>query len=168
LGTPRIRQKQHNNSIVNSIQSEEEVTIKLKIEVNTREHFSIYGIQHVPVRLESEWESGEALVATYELDELLATKLRDLYQRKKGRDLFDLWYAMNNVAVNVERIINAFHHYLAAEGNKVTQNQFIENMEKKILDPDFQGDMNGLLRSGIEYEIAEAYDFVKTNLLEKI
>lgn len=168
LGTPRIRQKQHNNSIVYSIQSEEEVTIKLKIEVNTREHFSIYGIQHAPVRLESEWESGEALVATYELDELLATKLRALYQRKKGRDLFDLWYAMNNVAVNVERIINAFHHYLAAEGNKVTQNQFIENMEKKILDPDFQGDMNGLLRSGIEYEIAVAYEFVKTNLLEKI
>ncbi len=75
---------------------------------------------------------------------------------------------MNNVAVNVERIINAFHHYLAAEGNKVTQNQFIENMEKKILDPDFQGEMNGLLTSGIDYEIAEAYEFVKTNLLAKI
>lgn len=153
LGIPRIKQKQHNNSIVFSIQSEDEVPIKLKIEINTREHFSVYGLKDIPVRLDSEWESGEALVSTYELDELLATKLRALYQRKKGRDLFDLWYALNNSAVNVKRIINAFRHYMAAEGNEVTQKQFIENMEKKIVDPDFQGDMNGLLRSGIEYEI---------------
>ena len=41
-------------------------------------------------------------------------------------------------------------------------------MEKKIEDVDFMGDMNGLLRSGIEYEIKEAYEFVRTNLLKKI
>jgi predicted nucleotidyltransferase component of viral defense system len=105
LGTPRIKQKQHNNAIVYSIQSEDDVPIKLKIEVNTREHFSVYGLQDIPVRLESEWESGEALVPTYELDELLATKLRALYQRKKGRDLFDISYALHNSDVNVERVI---------------------------------------------------------------
>ena len=38
----------------------------------------------------SRWFTGAAKVLTYDLDELLGTKLRALYQRKKGRDLFDL------------------------------------------------------------------------------
>ncbi len=150
------------------ILSEDEVPIKLKIEVNTREHFSVYGLQNIPVALNSEWDQGEALVPTYELDELLATKLRALYQRKKGRDLFDIWYALNNAAVNPDRIIEAFKHYMKAEGNSITQKEFLENMEKKIEDADFIGDMHGLLRSGIAYDINEAYELVKKEILEKI
>jgi predicted nucleotidyltransferase component of viral defense system len=110
LGKPRIKQKEHNNTIVYSILSEDDVPIKLKIEVNTREHYSVYGLQDIPVKLDSEWDNGETLVPTYSLDELLATKLRALYQRKKGRDLFDLWYALNNADVNVEKVIKAFKH----------------------------------------------------------
>lgn len=113
-------------------------------------------------------DNGLALVPTYGLDELLATKLRALYQRKKGRDLFDLWYALNNGEVNVARVVDAFKHYMKEEDNSVTQKEFIENMEKKIEDADFIGDLNGLLRSGITYDINEAYKFIKTNLLEKI
>lgn len=168
LGKPRIKQKEHNNTVVYKILSEDEVPIKLKIEVNTREHFSVYGLQNIPVALNSEWDQGEALVPTYELDELLATKLRALYQRKKGRDLFDIWYALNNAAVNTDRVIEAFKHYMKAEGNSITQKEFLENMDRKIEDADFTGDMNGLLRSGIAYDSHEAYEFVKTNLLEKI
>lgn len=168
LGKPRIKQKEHNNTIVYSIQSEEDVPIKLKIEVNTREHFSVYGLQDIPVKLDSEWDNGAALVPTYGLDELLATKLRALYQRKKGRDLFDLWYATKNAEVNTVKVIEAFKHYMKEEGNEVTQKEFLDNMDKKIQDADFMGDMNGLLRSGINYDINEAYEFVKTNLLEKI
>lgn len=65
-------------------------------------------------------------------------------------------------------LIEAFKHYMTEEGNHVTQKEFLDNMDKKIEDPDFRGDMNGLLRSGIEYDINGAYEFVKTNLLEKI
>lgn len=54
------------------------------------------------------------------------------------------------------------------EGNGVTQKEFIENMEKKVEDAEFMGDMNGLLRSGIEYDITKAYEFVKKEILEKI
>lgn len=168
LGIPRVKQKQHNNTIVYNIQSEDDVPMKLKIEVNTREHFSLYGLQNIPVKSDSEWDNGEALVPTYGLDELLATKLRALYQRKKGRDLFDLWYALNNAEVNIEKVIEAFKHYMNEEGNEVTQKEFIKNMEKKIGDADFTGDMNGLLRSDIKYDINEAYKFVKKEILEKI
>ncbi len=168
LGKPRINQKLHNNTIVYRIQSEDDVPMKLKIEVNTREHFSVYDLQNIPVQLNSEWDNGEALIPTYCLNELLATKLRALYQRKKGRDLFDLWYALNTAEVNVEKVIEAFKYYMNEESNNVTQKEFLENMEKKIEDADFIGDMNGLLRSGIVYDINKAYELVKKEILEKI
>lgn len=58
------------------------------------------------------------------MDELLATKLRALYQRKKGRDLFDLWYALNNANVNVDKVIEAFKHYMTEEGNTAKKKKF--------------------------------------------
>ncbi len=127
----------------------------------------MYGLQDIPVKLDSEWDSGEALVPTYSLDELLATKLRALYQRKKGCDLFDLWYALTQADVNVDKVIKAFKHYMSEEGNAVTQKEFLENMKKKIEDADFTGEMNGLLRSGIAYDINEAYGLVKKEILER-
>ena len=41
-------------------------------------------------------------------------------------------------------------------------------MDKKIMDKDFLGDMEGLLRSELSYDIEKAYEFVKQKLLEKI
>jgi predicted nucleotidyltransferase component of viral defense system len=90
LGTPRITQKQHNNTLVYRFTSEDNVPIKPKVEVNTREHFSVFGLINMPVKLESAWNKDESAVSVFSLDELLATKLRALYRRKKGRDLFDL------------------------------------------------------------------------------
>jgi predicted nucleotidyltransferase component of viral defense system len=164
----KIKQNQHNNTIIYRIQSEDDVPIKLKIEVNTREHFSVYGLQSVLVKLDSEWSNGNALVPTYELNELLATKLRALYQRKKGRDLFDLWYALNNAELNISKIIEAFKYYMKEDGNSVSQKEFIGNVENKIEDMDFIGDMNGLLRSVVEYDIKKAYKLIKKEILEKI
>jgi hypothetical protein len=54
------------------------------------------------------------------------------------------------------------------EGNRVSQKEFIANMEMKIEDADFVGDMRGLLRSGIAYNINEAYELVKKEILEKL
>ena len=64
---------------------------KIKIEINTREHFAMEGYRKKILSMESAWHSGESKVVTFSLEELLATKLRALYQRRKGRDLFDLW-----------------------------------------------------------------------------
>jgi predicted nucleotidyltransferase component of viral defense system len=44
---------------------------------------------------------------TYELDELMATKLRALYQRRKDRDLFDLWFITQNNLVNIDRVFQS-------------------------------------------------------------
>jgi len=47
-------------------------------------------------------------ISTYELDGLLGTKPRALYQRKKGRDLFDLAVALAQDVVDPDRVVEAF------------------------------------------------------------
>lgn len=168
LGAPRITQKQHNNTLIYRFMSEENVPVKLKVEVNTREHFSVFGLKNMPLKLDSAWINDEVDIPVFSLDELLATKLRALYQRKKGRDLFDIWYALNNAEVNLERLIKAFRHYLQEEGNLITQKLFVENIEKKIRDKNFIGDTNGLLTPGIVYDVGEAYEQVRKEILEKL
>ena len=49
----------------------------------------MFGATGRPFSIRSPWFAGRAEIQTYSLDELLATKLRALYQRRKGRDLFD-------------------------------------------------------------------------------
>ena len=46
------------------------------------------------------WFSGHAKVLTFPLEELLGTKLRVLSQRRKGRDLFDLWLGLEHLAAD--------------------------------------------------------------------
>ncbi len=163
-----VNQKQHNNTLIYRVDSEAGIPLKIKVEVNCREHFTVYGIKETPFILDSDWHKGETAIPTYEIEELLGTKLRVLYQRKKGRDLFDLWYAMEQTSADPKRILNAWQRYMKEEGHSISQHDFIENMENKIIDKDFLGDMEGLLLPEISYEIDKAYKFIKENLLEKI
>ncbi|MGN6394833.1 MAG: nucleotidyl transferase AbiEii/AbiGii toxin family protein [Mucilaginibacter sp.] len=169
LGDKPIRkQKQYNNTLVYRFDSEDGIPLRLKVEVNCREHHTIFGIQDVKYTIQSEWFTGEVLIPSYQLPELLGTKMRALYQRRKGRDLFDMWFALIQGKVDPGAVIEAWNFYMEKEDNSVTQNEFLENIEKKIADQDFLGDMEGLLRPGLSYKITEAYEFVKKELLEKI
>ena len=94
--------------------------------------------------------------------------MRALYQRRKGRDLFDLWYAVTQTNADANKIIEAWKFYMNEEGNTVSQKYFLENLQKKITDKDFLGDMEGLLRPGLSYDIEKAYDLVKKKLIDKI
>lgn len=114
-----------------------EERLRIKVEVNTREHFSSYGIVTRTVRMASRWSAGEARVRTYVPDELLATKLRALYQRKKGRDLFDLWTACQALAIDPARVVRSFLDYMAHDGRRVSRAEFEANLREKLADPEF-------------------------------
>ena len=110
LGSPNHERKETSFKLMYRFQSEEQPpkSMRLKIEINSREHFAVYGFQQVPFAVSSRWFEGHCQICSYELDELLGTKLRALYQRKAGRDLFDLATALENPAVNPVRIVGAF------------------------------------------------------------
>jgi len=50
--------------------------MRLKVEICTREHFSVLGLIPRHLVVENSWFSGAASIVTYRLEELLATKLR--------------------------------------------------------------------------------------------
>jgi len=61
------------------------------------------------------WFSGKACIKTYQLEELMGTKFRALYQRAKGRDLYDLWMAITQLGVDCEKILEVFKYYTHRE-----------------------------------------------------
>jgi len=89
-------------------------TRRLKIEINTHEHFG--SVLELPFTVTSRPLTAKVAIPTYSLDELLATKLRALYQRRKGRDLFDLWYANERGKIAPQEIIRLFGVYFAGSG----------------------------------------------------
>jgi predicted nucleotidyltransferase component of viral defense system len=75
----------------------------------------------------------------------MATKLRALYQRRKGRDLFDLWLVFIKKLVNIDTVVDIFQKYCASEGINISRDLFLKNMELKRSNKDFQIDINVLL-----------------------
>ena len=103
------------------------------------------------------------------MEELLGTKLRALYQRKKGRDLFDVFYALRNADVDIDKIIHCYNEYMIfSDGKAATAREFILNMDDKILDATFKCDILWLFITDLDYNIDEAYELIKKELLEKI
>ena len=101
---------------------------------------------------------------------MLGTKLRALYQRRKGRDLFDLYTAITQKDLDFDQILTCYREYMnfVVGTNVPTQKEFLLNMEEKMLDTEFLGDTQLLLRNGETYNPQKAYGLVKANLLEKI
>lgn len=171
LGEPKVKQKKNNNTLIYRFNSDTipAVPIKLKVEINCKEHFSIYPLKSVPFKIENDWYKGECDIITYELDELAGTKLRALYQRRKGRDLFDLYKILNRDDINEGKILNCYREYMNFVVDHIpTKKEFIANMEDKMRDTDFLGDTLQLLRKDEEYDPQKAYEIVKSRLIEKL
>lgn len=135
---------------------------RVKIEINTREHFSVFPPLSLSYEVSSMWFSSKCEVTTYELDELAGTKLRALYQRKKGRDLFDLDVLLRKGLINEDRVLKSFHQYLDFQGLSISSNRFIANLDEKLDDPIFIQDMDALIIPSYRYDPIEAGENVKS------
>ena len=115
------------------------------------------------------WSSGSCNVTTYKLEELLGTKMRALYQRKKGRDLFDLAYALSNADVNPDLVIQCYQRYISfVTPTPPSYKQFMANMQEKLSDPEFTGDTAQLLRPEIAYSPSNSWDKVRETLVARL
>ena len=170
LGKPQWKQSEGRVTLSYRFESEEmpPARLKLKVEINSREHFTVYGFVNHRFEVSSRWFSGTADVRTYELDELLGTKLRALYQRKRGRDLFDLGLALERGGASPDRIIEVFAHYMREDGARVTRAMFEQNLAAKKADSVFTADMTPLLASGQTWSFDAAYERVWRELVRRL
>lgn len=169
LGEPVVKQKKHNNTLVFKVQSTDtDVSdIHLKVEINCKEHFSVFPMVRIPFVVESSWFSGQCEVLTYELAEMAGTKLRAVYQRRKGRDLFDLWKILTQVPeLDKEKVLYSYKQYLAFTAPHLpTYKEFVMNMEEKLQDEEFLSDTDLILGPQVEYNPKLAWENVKEDLV---
>jgi predicted nucleotidyltransferase component of viral defense system len=142
--------------------------LRLKIEINSREHFYVLEPESRPFSMSTRWFTGACNISSYQLEELLGTKLRALYQRRKGRDLFDLWLGLTVGQAKPALIAQCFRRYMEASGLRVSCREFRLNMEQKLTHPDFIHDTDDLLRPGVIFDIASAYSKLDQDVLALI
>ncbi|TIU14805.1 MAG: nucleotidyl transferase AbiEii/AbiGii toxin family protein, partial [Mesorhizobium sp.] len=122
------------------------VLIRLKVEINTREITAFDPPAEVEFDVENPWFTGKTNVPTFSREEMLATKLRALLQRDKGRDLYDLAHALGTFeGLDAKHVIELFGQYLESSGQAISRAQAEERMLAKLANPRFLTDIRPLL-----------------------
>ena len=169
LGAPKRDQKAGRVNLVYRFRSEGPLSrpMRVKIEINSREHLCLLGWERRPFAVHTEWFSGDATLTTFALDELMGTKLRALYQRKKGRDLFDLDRALD-AGAQPSRLVEVFERYMTDGGHHVTRALFEQNLHDKRRQDVFRHDMIPLLRPGVVWDPEAALDRILADLVARL
>lgn len=165
LGEPKRKLTERSVKLIYRYQAIDNTPAKLKIEINTTEHFHQQPLEKMRYSIRSEWFSGNAEITTYNIDELIATKLRALFQRRKGRDLFDLWLVLKHNLINPEKVISIFKAYMNYNNQVVSRFTFENNLEEKEKNTHFLTDMAPLLAPENSWSTEEAFNFVRKKLI---
>lgn len=119
-----------------------------KIEISSLERFAVLGVVERPLTVPTT-DPGSyepAQVRTAELIELIATKIRAFHQRRKGRDLYDLWLARSRVSdAAVLRKLVLF--YFACRDVPFDRRAFFVTLDDKLSDRRFSADVDAFLPS---------------------
>ena len=141
--------------------------LDIVIEANVTERKPHRSVVEIPFGFPFRGKSVQTRIKGYDIHEMLGTKMRAMFQRKRGRDLFDLYWALTKSTspVDPSGIIESFQHYMKQEGTKAGRAEFVGILEAHLKDRGFCSDMEPLLRSGITYDPQSAGSYVKANLL---
>jgi predicted nucleotidyltransferase component of viral defense system len=146
------------------------------IEVNYTERRPFYAIVGLPYAPPIPGAPQGLMLRSYDIDEMLGTKMRALLQRDQGRDLFDLWWAWTLSAeagapqrVDPDRVVAAFNDYMARENTVVRRGEFGEKLARKLARKAFRSDTDGMLRAGLPpYDVAAAEAVVREVFLSRL
>ena len=172
LGPCKREQAGHSMHLVFKFapEAEPQSTLKLKVEINTREHEGLLGIRSYPFAVANDWYLGAAEIASFEPEEIFGTKLRALLQRRKNRDLFDLHHGLEQLALDPDKLIACFDHYLALEGTVITRAVAEQRMLEKLT-RSLTEDIGPLLPAGVRFnddDAMQAFEGVWRQLIVRI
>ncbi|MDE0039178.1 MAG: nucleotidyl transferase AbiEii/AbiGii toxin family protein [Gammaproteobacteria bacterium] len=150
------------------------VPIRLKIEINTREVEAFDPPVTRRLEMANPWFAGQADIPTFSSEEMLATKLRALLQRNKGRDLYDLAEGLAVLEpLDVGRVVEIFRCYMHSSGLTISRAQAQERMFAKLALPRLWLDIRPLLpahRAAAHTAATQAESFrrVFTHLIDRL
>jgi predicted nucleotidyltransferase component of viral defense system len=146
--------------------------LTIEVEANVTERIPHFPVQRLPFTVEFRGAKLGVELVSYNINEMLATKMRALFQRRKGRDLFDLYWALSTqsaLPVSVAEVLQAFGHYMQAEGEPVARAKFIAHLRECLADRvGFCTDLVSFLRRDLTYDPDVAGTFIERNLLASL
>lgn len=98
----------------------------------------------------------------------MATKLRALYQRRKGRDLFDMWWALSHTEMDLTKLVDIFKKYNEFNKENITRALFEESLFHKSTSEDFRQDISYLLTPESKWDFDTAYRTVMSIIPEHL
>ncbi len=143
-------------------------TLSIEVEANVTERLAHRPMLPVPFSVPFRDATLSTTIVSFDIHEMMGAKMRALFQRKKGRDLFDLYWALTAPSVETVvpvEIIRSFQHYMAQEGTVVPRQEFLHQLELRLADAGFRTDMEPLLRTGVDYDPKAAGPYVRDTLL---
>ena len=153
---------------------------KLKIETNCHEHFTALGYIKKELVIDNPLMKKTIMIPTLDINEMLGQKACALYQRKKGRDLFDIYKASEHPDFDISKLTQCFQkHFLfepksdkfpkrKAPATIPTEKNFIRNIEEKEKSIEFINDTKKILNKGVEYDINDAFYWFKNEIIPQI
>lgn len=109
------------------------VNKKIKIDISRSEK-----LEFMPVKLMafcSYSDQKEHKLLTYQLEEILAEKLRYVMQRMQARDLYDIWFLLEIHGLDVQIILNEFKAKCESKG--IDPTEFHTKLEQRL--PQYKG-----------------------------
>ncbi|MDR2569981.1 MAG: nucleotidyl transferase AbiEii/AbiGii toxin family protein, partial [Oscillospiraceae bacterium] len=168
IGEPKVVRKADSVKLLYRFNAEEPqgVVLRLKVEINSREHFSVYKLEPQLFTVNNQWYSGNCEITTYRFDELIGTKIRALYQRRKGRDLLDIYIALKSGMIDPSVAVECFRKYIGYNGHRIPNaSEFADNLHEKMQYSDFRDEILPYLAININYDAYEAYNMVLENIV---
>lgn len=131
--------------------------LNLKIEINTREHDNLLGLNTYPFELSNGWHQARTDIVSFVPEELFGTKLRALLQRRQGRDLFDLNEGLKQLDLDGGKVIACLEHYLELEEHPISRAEAEQRMLEKLT-RSLTEDVDPLLPAGVRFSEHDAID----------
>ena len=130
--------------------------LRLKVEIAIWEIESYAGPAQLDYAVDNPWFASKAAIPTFTHEEMLATKLRALLQRDKGRDLLDLSHGLEVFdALDAAQVVALFLRYLEVDKLSLSRAQAEERMFAKLANPGFLPDIRPLLTPSAADELTD-------------
>lgn len=138
-------------------------TQRFKIEISHIERFPILN----PVKKQLRTPTGQVSIATYQLEELTATKLRALFERLKGRDVYDLFFISK---LKPEQIVTRkmFLYYFYRSRKVFNPRIHYKSLAERCSSGKYVDDVAGFIKPTVQFSLDKAtlhvtsyYSFLK-------
>jgi predicted nucleotidyltransferase component of viral defense system len=145
-------------------------SLDIVVEANVTERKPHRSVVEIPFSFPFRSETVQTRIKGYDIHEMLGTKMRALFQRRRGRDLFDLYWALtkSESPIDPASVIESFQHYMKQEGTRASRAEFIGILESHLKDRGFCSDTESLIRHEISYVPQVAGNYIVTHLLSRL